>query len=204
MCSNIKMNVSWFERSMNSMPRIHWISALFWVCFWCMLQSFYPNLPQIEGRQKNWYQPQGRLLAAGEVMWKWCFHSTANPCHETVEAIWSTIEAITPMTPVYSEDMSCRNFIPLDVQLGCGSMSAICHTKCLFSTPWRICGQFVANLAASIYVPSISTAPPRELSLALGELHADRFPPEIYAEIGNQSIRPSLTAGILEHLQEGF
>lgn len=55
------------------------------------------NLPQIEGRQKNWYQPQGRLLPAGDR-------------HETIEA-GQTIEAITPMTPVYSEDMSCRNWI---------------------------------------------------------------------------------------------
>lgn len=74
------------------MPRIHWISALFWVYF-----LVHGNLPQIEGRQKNWYQPQGRLLPAGDR-------------HETIEA-GQTIEAITPMTPVYSEDMSCRNWI---------------------------------------------------------------------------------------------
>ena len=88
MCFNMNMNASWFEMS---------------IIITC-LESIESqrcfgrgNLPQIEGRQKNWYQPQGRLLPAGDR-------------HETIEA-GQTIEAITPMTPVYSEDMSCRNWI---------------------------------------------------------------------------------------------
>ena len=101
----------------------------------------------------------------------------ADSCHETVEA-GQTIEAITPMTPVYSEDMSCRNWI--------FNWTFSLDTRSFVDSLLRILGCF------SICVPLTSTAPPRELSLALGELLADRFPPEIYAEIGNQRGLPSL------------